>query len=196
MTSEYKSITIAGLLLGGLIGVILFFGYQGNPNSSASAATTYDLRNNVYLDQSTLTITATPEDSIVWRLKNVLYPSGASTTNAGTARFSGTAIFGASGSSVSGFNFGTCVITSASQTISASTTGTVECAAPGVTLGDNISVQAASTTGALFGVQVLGASASSTASGSITLRLYNQTGTTFTWTAAASSTWFQYRAYR
>lgn len=107
------------------------------------------------------------------------------------------------GTTVSGFNFGTCYVQSASATISASSTATVDCQAStngtqsaltGVTTNDSVSVMFSTTTPTTYeGLQILGASASSTA-GYITMKVFNGTGTTFTWTAAASTT--QYRAWR
>lgn len=104
-----------------------------------------------------------------------------------------------------GENFGTCQVQSNANTIAASTTQTVDCVAvagtppgtalAGITAGDKITMQESTTTSTAFGgVLLLGASASST-SGYITMKLYNATGATFTWTSAASTS-FQYFAAR
>lgn len=108
-----------------------------------------------------------------------------------------------SGTLESGFNFGTCYVQASSITIAASSTATVDCQAgttgtqsalTGVSTNDNVSVQFSTTTPTTFqGLTVLGASASSTA-GYITMKVYNGTGTTFTWIASASTT--QYHVYR
>lgn len=89
-----------------------------------------------------------------------------------------------------------CYIRASSQTIAASSTVQVDCQATagagtsalnGVQAGDRVFVTMGTTSPTTFlGLQVLGASASSTA-GYITLNVLNGTGDTFTWTAAASS---------
>lgn len=104
---------------------------------------------------------------------------------------------GCTGTNVGALNFGTCNIQSNSPTIAATTTVQLDCNGStaggtlvpltGVTTGANVDLMQASTSPTTFeGLQIRGASASSTP-GSITLFLYNGTGNTFTWTAAASS---------
>lgn len=110
-------------------------------------------------------------------------------------------VFGLNASQLNRLNFGNCQIQSAANTIAASTTATVDCvlaagtapgtALTGVTAADIVSVSQSTTTPSTFeGVELRGSSASSTP-GYITVLLYNGTGTTFTWTAAASSS-YQY----
>jgi hypothetical protein len=113
------------------------------------------------------------------------------------------ALFSSVGTQLNGFNFGTCYIQASATTITASSTVTVDCqgsttggntALTGVTTNDNVSVNFATTTSTTYsGLSILGASASSTP-GYITMKVFNGTGTTFTWSAGASTT--QYRAYR
>lgn len=100
------------------------------------------------------------------------------------------------GSLVSQANFGQCFIQAASQTIAASSTQTVDCQAgtaginsplAGITAGGGVQVTLGTTSPTLYeGLQIRNASASSTP-GYITLNIYNGTGASFTWTAAASS---------
>lgn len=100
------------------------------------------------------------------------------------------------GTKINGINVGQCIIYPYSTTIVASSTAVVDCQAgtigtlvplTGVSPGDNVQMTLASTTSSVFGGIVLnGASASSTP-GYITLRVSNFTGTTFTWTAAATT---------
>lgn len=100
---------------------------------------------------------------------------------------------------------GSCTIRSDTNTIAASSTKQVDCQGgavittaladiPAWALGDTTFVSMSSSTPTTFaGLTVLGTSASTTA-GYITVNLYNGTGTTFTWTAAASSSWSYYFA--
>lgn len=107
------------------------------------------------------------------------------------------------GTQIQGFENGSkfggtaCYVLAASQTISASSTATVDCqassvGAPGVALpnvlaGDRVFASLGTTSPTTFqGLSIIGASASSTA-GFVTLNVFNGTGATFTWTAAASS---------
>lgn len=186
---------IAMVVLVGYLGLHKLFAPTPDiPDSAAGAPITTDLRNTVYKDGDT--IKATPETAVVWQIMNLLRPAGASTTDAGTSRFTGTASFGATGTFIAGLNFGNCTITATANTIAASTTQTVECAATGATVGDNVSINVSTSSPSTFlGLLIQGASASTTA-GTITLRIYNGTGATFTWSATASSTWFSYRALR
>lgn len=109
--------------------------------------------------------------------------------------FASTTRSGSTGTDIVRMNTGFCNIRASAATIAASSTATVECnggttsnvALTGVTAGDKVFLLPATTTPTTFGgIRILGASASSTA-GSITARIYNGTGTTFTWTAAAST---------
>lgn len=127
----------------------------------------------------------------------------ATATYAGLASFTGGVKVGSSGTTVNGLNYGICYIQASATTISASSTVTVDCQAStsgantaltGITAGDTVFVKFATTTSTTFaGLSVLGASASST-SGYITMKVYNGTGGTFTWTSGASTT--NYVAYR
>jgi hypothetical protein len=105
---------------------------------------------------------------------------------------------GTSGTYNGRYDAGTCIIWAASNTIAATSTATIECTSngtetgllTGVSNGDAVFVTLSTSTPSvsLFGgLQVLGASASST-TGTIVLKVFNATGNTFTWTAAASST--------
>lgn len=106
---------------------------------------------------------------------------------------------GSSGDAVSRINQGTCNIHATNNTITASTTIQVDCQAgtgtqtaltnlPAWSAGDTVFVtQSTSTPTTYEGLSILGANSSTTA-GFITLKLFNGTGATFTWTAAASST--------
>lgn len=115
----------------------------------------------------------------------------------------GTFGIGASGTTFSRINGGQCFFAPSGTTIAASTTRVVDCQAtafistttasalPGVSAGDSVQIEiATSTTGTTFaGLSAQGCSASSTP-GYITCNLYNGTGATFTWptTGAASGT--------
>lgn len=98
------------------------------------------------------------------------------------------------GTTINNINLGNCVIAASANTISASSSAGVECAATGVTEGDSVVVTVATTSAlSLYsGLTITGISASST-SGYITLKLFNGTGGTFTWSTIASTTGFQYR---
>lgn len=132
------------------------------------------------------------------------------TTNYDTISVSGLVVgsgcnqFGAScdGTTISRVNTGTCNIQAAGNTITASSTKTIDCAATagtppgtaltGVTAGDKCFLSQATSTAptGTSGLIVLGASASST-SGFITANVL-AFGGTFTWSAAASSSWPYY----
>lgn len=103
--------------------------------------------------------------------------------------------FGTSGDQLTQANFGVCNIWAASNTIAASTTIQVDCGAgingatslTGVSYPSVVQLQAPTTTSQVSGgLRIMGVSASSTP-GYITLILRNDTGGSFTWTAAASS---------
>ena len=103
------------------------------------------------------------------------------------------------GSAVTRIVRGTCNMQSNANTIAATTTVQIDCQAgaggtqsaltnvPAWASGDTVFFGLASSTATSFGgLNVIGASASTTA-GYITLQLYNQTGGTFTWTRLAST---------
>lgn len=106
----------------------------------------------------------------------------------------GTTTVGASGTATSKMKWGTCTIHSTATTIAASSTAEVSCqggasaltAISGITAGDAVFVQQPTTTPTTFGGLKFLASASSTA-GYIHMKVINNTGGTFTWTSAASS---------
>lgn len=105
------------------------------------------------------------------------------------------------GSQVNTLNYGTCYIKAYATTIAASTTATVDCQATaavsangisaltGITVDSKvIATLATSTAGTSgLGISIIGASASTT-SGSITLRISNLTGTTYTWPVTGTAT--------
>ena len=103
---------------------------------------------------------------------------------------------GASGSQITGIKFGTCTITAYATTIAATTTATVDCSAgssapsaiSGILVTDEVvwARLASSTATTNLGLIVQDVSASTTA-GYLTLKIFNGTGTTFTWSSAASS---------
>lgn len=110
-------------------------------------------------------------------------------------------VMGLNATALNRFNFGNCQIQSSANTIAATSTATVDCvltagigpgaALTGVTAGDITQVLQSTTTPTTNeGIEVRGASASSTP-GYITVLLFNGTGTTFTWTSTASTS-FQY----
>ena len=123
--------------------------------------------------------------------------SAAATTITGLFTASAGALFSSTGTQVNRINFGTCYVQASATTIAASSTVTVDCQAStsgantaltGITAGDVVNVQFATTTPTTYaGLQILGASASST-TGFITMKVENNTGATYTWTSAASTT--------
>lgn len=138
----------------------------------------------------------------------------AGTSGTGGFKVNGTAVFTiTSGTTPSfsvqrGFNFGTCSAHVSATTLAASSTTQIDCQAgtggtlsalSGITYGDKIVMSMASTTvgtgsNAGAGLIIRAVDASSTA-GVISMQIYNGTGATFTWTAAASSS-FRYFAWR
>lgn len=109
--------------------------------------------------------------------------------------FASTTKASSTGNEITRINFGFCNIRSHTTTIAASSTQQVECnggttsnvALTGVTAADKVFILPATTTPTTFeGLHILGASASSTA-GSITLLVYNGTGASYAWTAAATT---------
>ena len=108
---------------------------------------------------------------------------------------------GQNGTALTRVNSGFCNIKTGVATIAASSSIAVDCgggsfgatALAGITVTDRVILGQPTTTPAIganvgTGLQVLGASASTTA-GFITVILFNGTGGIFTWTAAASSSW-------
>lgn len=103
---------------------------------------------------------------------------------------------GCTGTKVSAITFGACTIWAPANTITASTTQQIVCqnntdgtigALSGLTASSNCTFTMASSTNTnVLSIALEGTSASSTA-GTIVGRLANFTGTTFTWSAAASS---------
>lgn len=104
---------------------------------------------------------------------------------------------GPNGSIIGGVYASACNLLPAATTIAATTTLAVDCQASavglpqlpltGVQAGDAVQIQQSTTTPTLFeGLQIRGASASSTP-GYITVLVYNGTGNTYTWTSAATS---------
>ena len=102
---------------------------------------------------------------------------------------------GTSGDVADRINHGFCNIQATATTITASSSVTSTCgggtnggtALTGITAGDVCFLSTATTTPVTNeGLRIVGASASTT-SGFITVVINNQTGTTFTWTAAAST---------
>lgn len=108
----------------------------------------------------------------------------------------GSFIWGANGTAIAGFVTGNCTIWTNSTTISATSTQQAVCQSAtdgsigsltGITADAICSVNSASSTNTTVGGLVVeGVSASSTA-GTIVTQIANLTGTTFTWSATASS---------
>lgn len=130
-----------------------------------------------------------------WSFTNTTSPGGG-----GGVTFASTTMTGfkiaQDGTRVTGLNTGTCNIY-ADVSIAATSTEAVDCgggalgqtALQGISAGDVCWIQqATSTTPVLNGIDAIKANASST-SGFLTLGVSNLTGGTFTWTAAASSSW-------
>lgn len=100
------------------------------------------------------------------------------------------------GSAINGINYGSCQVIGYSNTIAASTTGQVDCGTTGlvggtltgVSANDFIESHATTTISCTSqGCVSLVASAASTTNGYVTLVFANNTGATFTWTGAAST---------
>lgn len=117
-------------------------------------------------------------------------------TNYDTLKVTGLQV-GANGSLIGSVAAGFCNLAPSGTTLAASTTVAIDCqgsavgspevALPGVLTGDVAEVSFSTTTPTTFqGLQIRGASASSTP-GFLTVLVYNGTGNTFTWTAAATS---------
>lgn len=122
--------------------------------------------------------------------------SAGAVTNSGSETLTGSFTLGSGGTSLSAIVAGSCTIWAPATTIAATTTQQVVCqgatdggisALTGVTTDSICTLNHASSTNATIGgIGVFGVSASSTA-GYIQGQLSNLTGTTFTWTANASS---------
>lgn len=101
------------------------------------------------------------------------------------------------GSSITSINAGSCTIWAPATTIAASTTQQVECQSAtngslasglaGLTANSICQIRMASSTNTTSNGLVLGGASASSTAGSIVVQLSNLTGTTFTWTATASS---------
>jgi len=119
-------------------------------------------------------------------------------TLASTLVTSSTLQIGTNGTALNRVNTGFCTIQSTATTIGAYATSTVSCQAAttgglspltGITAGDSCQLGIATTTNTGGAdIQVIGASASST-SGYIHAFLANMTGTSFSWSATASTSW-------
>ncbi len=116
-------------------------------------------------------------------------------TTSGLVTSTGGVTIGSTGTKINGLNYGQCVIASDATTIAASTSAQIDCASgyngktalAGVSAGDTVNAFATTTLSTLFnGVNIIASGASSTP-GFITIRFDNETGATFTWTGAASS---------
>ena len=103
---------------------------------------------------------------------------------------------GTNGTQFAGVKTGSCTIWTSSQTIAATSTQQIECqgatdgtisAITGITTDSVCSLAMASSTNTTVGSIALGGASASSTAGTIVGRLINLTGTTFTWTAAASS---------
>lgn len=107
------------------------------------------------------------------------------------------------GSQIQGMFAGNCIIYAYATTIAASSTATVDCQAgagaltalPGLQAGDNVFVHATSSWPTTAQGLLISSSQASTTNGYISLKLINNTGTTFTWTNTASTS-IQYWATR
>lgn len=108
-----------------------------------------------------------------------------------------------SGTALQGMFQGNCIILAAATTIAATSTAQVDCQAgasspsalSGVQAGDNVFTHATSSWPTTSqGLQIVSSQASTT-NGYITMKIFNGTGTTFTWTNTASTS-IQYWAIR
>lgn len=106
---------------------------------------------------------------------------------------------GSAGTDVARLNFGTCYLAPSSATITASSTALVDCQATaawskngksaltGVQSGDTVQAVFSTSTSA-YGLEIVGASASTTAAGYLVLEVANYTGGTYTWPVTGSAT--------
>lgn len=112
------------------------------------------------------------------------------TTFSGTSLVATTATIGSAtgGTAISKFVApANCTIIANANTIAASSTKDVDCAVTGSRSGDNFIVTATTSPSTTFlGLKIL-ASRASTTNDYVTLTLSNETGTTFTWTGTAST---------
>lgn len=104
-------------------------------------------------------------------------------------------VLGTSGTAITGLVYGTCQVVAYSTTISASSTAQVDCSSNGMATGTISGLTASQLVDAWAtttlssvsqGVSIVASHGSSTA-GIITLRISNGSGTTFTWSGAAST---------
>ncbi len=167
-----------------------------------------------------------PKVTVIREIKESLgstgtrFPNGLSTNSTSpsagqllttTLNVTSTSVLGTSGSTISGFNFGTCFLNfnNVPSAIAATTTVNVDCQATnmlatataaqsaltGVTTGDNVSLVLATTTPTTNeGLYFLSANASSTP-GYITAKFFNGTGASFT-PGTTTAAGVQYRAFR
>lgn len=117
-------------------------------------------------------------------------------TLSGGGTETGGVTFGTSGTTLNRLNFGSCAVVGYANTISASTTATVDCGSTGqvggtltgVSSGDLFDAYSTTTISCTTqGCLSIVGSTASTTNGYGTLKLYNGTGGTFTWTGAAST---------
>lgn len=116
-------------------------------------------------------------------------------TFTGGEAFTGGMTVGASGTALNQVNAGFCNVWAAAATIAATSTVTVDCgggangqtALTGITAGAGAEVQFGTTSPTTSGGLVVESSSASSTPGFLTLHISNFTGTTFTWTATAST---------
>lgn len=184
-----KLIAITALLL--IVAVVGWFLPKSNGFLSSGATGTQNIEDYNPLVMQAGFNTAKPAS-----FTSTLAVSGASTFTAAST-FTGAFTLGTNGTSMAAIKAGACTIWAPSNTITASTTQQIVCqgsitgngivAITGITTDAICQLTMASSTNTtLLGLDVQGASASSTA-GNIVARLANLTGTTFTWSSAASS---------
>lgn len=130
------------------------------------------------------------------RMQHGLSVGYTSAAPGGVAPTDGKLTVGINGTPLGTVNFGKCAILAYATTIAASTTATVDCSTTGriggtltgITSTDNVMAMATTSLSTTYlGVRIVSANASTTA-GYITLKIWNGTGKTFTWTGTASST--------
>lgn len=174
---------VAGLgLVLAVVALVLVFAGRGGLGGSVIETVQTDFQNGLKI-ASTLISGTDSTDTV--------------TVN-GSLSVTGSVTQGTSGTALAGIVTGGCTIWAGANTITATSTQQVECqSATNGTLASGLTgitsdsichlTMASSTNTTLASIVVGGASASST-NGSIVARIINLTGTTFTWSAAASST--------
>lgn len=196
MTNTWKSIVVLALVIAVGAAALHFYPALGNSGSTASiaGATPGDLPAENY--DPYIRYNGGFYSNLPMQIANTLTVSVGQT-------FTGGAVFGAMGDTLNQANFGFCNLKPSITTIAASSTVAVDCggsangstALNGVIAGSVVQLQFSTTTPTTFeGIGIQGVSASST-SGFITALVYNGTGATFTWTAAATSS-LQYEVVR